>query len=104
MTRTARAALVLVLICGLCNHLSAQSAFPAADPPPGPSHIAAETRSPVPSVYRLSGDRGHQVLVSQGFGNPPAAVRQPSSKTRLITAILCVASIVALGVVFHNSR
>jgi hypothetical protein len=79
MKRITRAALALVLACGLCVQLSAQSA----------------TGRPNPIHGR------HPELAAQAGGNPPARVRQPGSKTRMIVAIVAVASLVTLGV-FHG--
>jgi hypothetical protein len=101
MKRTTRAALTLVLTCGLCVQLSAQaSAGPAIQRHLSP--IASET--PVLSTPGLPIHQEHHVLAAQGSANPPAAVRQPSSKTRLITAIVCVTGLVVLGVMSHISR
>jgi hypothetical protein len=47
---------------------------------------------------------GRSVLAAQAGGNPPAPVRQPGSKTRLIVAIVAVASLVTLGVMFHGGH
>jgi len=79
MKRITRAALALVLACGLSVQLSAQT-----------------TGRPNPIHGR------HPELAAQAGGNPPARVRQPGSKTRMIVAIVAVASLVAVGVMFHN--
>jgi hypothetical protein len=79
MKRITRAALALVLACGLCVQLSAQSASGR----PNPIH------------------EGHPELAAQAGGNPPVRVRQPGSKTRIV-AIVAVASLVTLGVLFHG--
>jgi hypothetical protein len=91
MKRTTRAALARVLACGLCVQLSAQSA-------------AGQPRPPVPATYALPIHVGHPELAAQAGGNPPARVRQPGSKTRMIVAIVAVASLVTLGVLAHDGR
>jgi hypothetical protein len=102
MKRTIRAALALVLACGLCVHLSAQSSTGRPDTPRGLSHFGPDGGVPVTSTHALPGHEGHPVLAAQGGGNPPARVRQPGSKTRLIVAIVAVTSLVTLGVLFHG--
>jgi hypothetical protein len=104
MKRTTRAALALVLACGLCVQLSAQSATSRPDGPRGVSHSGPDGRLPVPSTHALWIHEGHPVLTARAGGNPPAPVRQPGSKTRMIVAIVAVASLVTLGVLFHDGR
>ena len=87
MTHITRAALALVLTCGLAVQLSAQSASREPDTPGGLSHVAAR-----------------QVLAVQAERNPPDPVRHLGPKTRLIVAIVSVASLVTLGVMFHGGR
>ena len=91
MKRITRAALALVLACGLCVQLSAQS-------------VTGRPRPPVPATHALPIHEGHPVLAAQAGGNPPARVRQPGSKTRMIVAIVAVASLATLGVLSHISR
>lgn len=91
MKRIIRAALALVLACGLGVQLSAQSTI-------------VPLRPPVPATHALPIHEGHPVLAAQAGGNPPARVRQPGSKTRLVVAIVAVASLVTLGVLSHVGR
>jgi hypothetical protein len=72
MKRCARAGVTLILIGCLCAQLSAQRHMP----------------QPVPS----------RAIVEMRDGNPPARVRQPGSRTRLIVAIAFVAGLVGLAV------
>src|SRR5215510_11792684 len=101
MKRIARAALTLVLTCGLCVQLSAQHALPTASSPLVLSDAGRE--APAPSTAAVP-DGSHQTVREQRWGNPPAAVRQPGSKTRLITAIAFVAGFAVLGLTLRDGR
>jgi len=97
-----RAAVTLVLTCGLCVQLSAQPAFPALPSPLVLPEVSLETS--MPSAAAVVPHGSHRIGMDQRSGNPPGVVRQPSSRTRLITAIAFVAGVAVFGVILRDGR
>jgi hypothetical protein len=95
---TFKAAVALMLALFFAVPASAQSATHFVTQVP---NVAVHALSPPPAPGGFVHDSGALIAQGQGLGkNPPAPVRQPGARTRLITAIAFVGGVAGLVLLF----
>jgi len=94
MKHTIQIAHTAALTLALAGQLSAQTPGPQIHSGLPRTHIV------VPSVHVAGGE----LNAAQNTRNPPAAVRQPGNRTRLIVALAFVGACAVLGIALRDNR